>query len=88
MKHYHKEITQVEKEVLDKVVCDLCGKKIVQGSYDVDEVTIQRRTGVAFPDSHSGEILSVDMCGECFENKLLPWLRSQGCKETVKDYDY
>lgn len=36
----------------------------------------------------STEVTSFDLCGECFEKKLVPFLKSLGANPTVEDKDY
>ena len=77
------------REVLDHVSCDLCGAKIANNhNYEVHEVEVRHKTGVSYPDGGSGEETSVDMCGKCFDEKLVPWLRSQGAEPQSKDWDW
>ena len=59
-----------------KVTCDLCGERIVNIAYDVDDVTIERDLGTRYPEGSHGSTFRVDMCGKCFETKLVPWLSS------------
>ncbi len=30
----------------------------------------------------------VDLCPECFKERLLPWLDSQGAKARIEDWDW
>lgn len=90
MKHLKTiQIPATTREVVDHVSCDLCGAKISQNlDYVVEEVEVRHKTGAAYPDGGSGEETSVDMCGKCFDEKLVPWLRSQGAKPCAKDWEY
>lgn len=79
MKHYNK------KELTD-ITCDLCKKKITPLEPEaIDEVNITHKKGRIAPGGFGGgylgfkgEILQVDMCGNCFFTKLIPWLATQG----------
>lgn len=69
------------------LVCDLCGKESKpyqddwrEGQYDVNETTIEHRTGSHYPDNWSITTVSVDLCPTCFQTKLIPWLEAQGCQ--------
>ena len=87
----HKEMVEVpatSREVVVKVTCDLCKKEIKEEGYQVNEVTITHRTGDNYPEMGSGEEASVDMCGECFELKLTPWLKSQGAEPLVAEWEW
>lgn len=81
------------------VTCDLCGQsseeKPVDGAVpwrkgsEYDITTIRRIMGV----EGVGEAAEVDfqvhheyhVCPECWEQKLEPWLRSQGAHPTTKE---
>ncbi len=88
----HMKIVQVpatEKQIVDKVTCDMCGAQIKQSpSYDVDEVKVKHRTGCAFPEGGHGIEVGVDMCGKCFDEKLVPWLKEQGIQPQTKEWDF
>lgn len=86
----HMKTTQVparEKLVLDKVTCDLCGDVIDVKLPKVDEVVVRHRVGKYYPPGGCGEETSVDMCCKCFEEKLVPWLRSQGAEPRIDDWE-
>lgn len=76
------------KEVYSHITCDLCGEVICVKGDEVDEVQVQHKTGYSYPEESSGETTIVDMCGKCFDEKLLPWLHSFGVKERTEDWDY
>lgn len=83
-----KEIPARTKQVTDYISCDLCKDKIVEHDHQVDEVDVSRTTGYRFPGSGQGTITSFDLCGKCFEEKLIPWLRDQGAEPLVSDWDF
>lgn len=60
------------KKVVDYVTCDICKEKIFVGGYDENSVTILHRSGKHYPESGWGIEMSVDMCGKCFGEKLVP----------------
>lgn len=90
MKHMKTRVVpEHTEEVLDYTSCDLCKKKIEwRGSYVVDEVEVRHKTGSHYPEGGMGEETRVDLCGDCFDNKLLPWLQSQGCPAHTRDWDW
>ena len=98
MRHYiQKQIPAREERVLDKTTCDLCGKEALCGHwksslYEVNEVeievTVRQRDGQNYPEGGGGTEYIVDMCPDCFKDKLIPWLKSQGCKAKRKDWDW
>jgi len=86
MKTIH--IPASERSDVDFVTCDLCKEKIEESRYEVDEVEIRRKTGVSYPESGNGIKINVDMCGKCFDEKLMPWLRSQGAEPLTDEWDW
>ncbi len=89
MKHYKTvEVPETTEQVLERTTCDLCGGEISEGSYEVNEVEIRHKTGNCYPETGFGEEVRVDMCGECFTEKLTPWLVAQGVKVTEVEWDY
>ena len=76
------------REIVEFVSCDLCGAKIKSKDFDVDEVEVRHKTGCSYPEGGSGEEVSVDMCGKCFDGKLVPWLRSQGVEPNTREWDW
>lgn len=72
---------------LEAIKCDICGKvtdKLTSNSSEIKEVTIQLQTGHHFHDGgSSGQNISIDLCPECFKDKLIPWVQSQGGEPSV-----
>jgi hypothetical protein len=89
MKHYEKTIIpQQVKEVLASTTCDLCKEKIeTKECWAIQDVEIQCRTGMSYPEGGFGECTEVDLCPDCFNSKLLPWLRSQGAEPHQREWD-
>ena len=82
------DVPATTKTVVSRVTCDLCGKRVeTQDRYEIDEVTISHKTGSSYPEGGSGEIASVDMCSDCFNEKLVPWLKTQGAAIQTEDWD-
>lgn len=78
-----------------KVLCDLCGKEGRHGRWDCGnyefdetelEVTVMSKKGKSYPEDYYGKKFVVDMCPECFREKLVPWLRSQGA--TIEEQEF
>ncbi len=79
------------------MLCDLCGKQGVSDSWDSGyyelneceiEVKVRQKDGYSSPDGGAGESYIVDMCPQCFKEKLVPWLREQGANIKPTDWDY
>lgn len=70
------------------VTCDFCSKKIEYLAYKTDEVTIRHKEGDSYPEIGGGAARFVDMCGKCFNEKLVPWIQSQGVEVQKEDWEY
>jgi hypothetical protein len=76
-----------EEERVIGLICDLCGAKSETANdwrdppFGVNDVQICHFIGTHYPeDGYSAEGKIFDLCPDCFENKLVPWLESQGAK--------
>lgn len=76
------------REVTTSVTCDLCGVEIKEENYEIDSVKLAYKSGSNYPEGGSGTEISVDMCGACFEGKLVPWLRSQGVEPRTEEWEH
>lgn len=89
MKHTKTEhVPASTREVVTHTTCDLCGQQIKPKIGNADEVEVKHRTGSAYPEGGSGEETSVDLCGDCFDGRLVPWLESQGAKPTTREWEF
>ena len=67
-----------DKQELDKTLCDFCGEETgAEGVFAVDEVRITRSKGTSYPEGDFLDKTNIDMCGSCFNDMLLPFLRSK-----------
>lgn len=79
----HRETKTEAKEVTEVVksweTCDICGAELggLHGN-DISESEVSLRTGYSYPDCGSTTTVSADLCAQCFETKLIPWLEIQG----------
>jgi hypothetical protein len=96
MKVYEEKIYKRQEVV--KRECDLCGKVSFgderewdRGSWDVNctiiSIKIEQREGYSYPEGGSGELYNIDLCPNCFKDKLIPFLISQGAKIKQEDWD-
>lgn len=78
----------------DYVECELCKSRTSDESnwggeaYRVNEVRVRLRGGTSFPEGGTITETIVDLCPECFETKLLPWIRSHGGTERQREIDF
>ena len=90
----YKTYTPPQREIktLDTITCDLCGSVTKnnwkQDSTDVEKIRVFRVTGYGCPSGGQATDTSFDICPDCFDNKLVPWLKSQGAKPTIKNSDW
>jgi hypothetical protein len=90
-KYETKRIPATTREVLVEIECDLCGNTTTQDwrdeMYEATESTVSLRTGAIFPGGGSGELTTIDICPDCFKEKLIPWVRSLGGEPSVEEWD-
>jgi hypothetical protein len=53
----------------------------------LDDITVSRRKGSAFPEGGMGQSWVVDVCPQCWETKVLPWLKAQGANVEPEEWD-
>jgi hypothetical protein len=82
------EIPATKREVTVKVTCDFCNAEIKEIPHEPDDINISRRSGSSWPSGGYGGTEEVDMCGNCFDTKLKPWVASQGVTFRKTDWDY
>lgn len=92
MKHFTTiEVPAHTQEKLDHTACDWCHEVIpdtYSSSYfhygEFADIRIESVCGERFPDGSSEyQRLQFDLCPDCWNNKLLPYLKSQGVEPTV-----
>jgi len=95
MKYYKKTVVEVERSILERLVCDLCGEEAKggvwergKGIYNINDVTINHVWGVSYPDDACGEKIEFDICPDCFDNKLVPWMESQGACVGKEEWEW
>lgn len=97
----HREIVTIperKEERVTSISCDLCSAKgrarIDAAEWgdsagnNVNETEVRLKTGYSCPDGGNGDQYVIDICPTCFENKLIPWLRSQGAKVEKEEWDW
>ena len=74
--------------------CDVCGKATNQNNwqkdnFDCTESTVYLCVGESYPDdSGFGNTYEVDICPDCFINKLIPWIESFGGEVKAEEWEY
>lgn len=80
------------EEIVEFTICDVCKHKFVGekwgvGYYDVAETIIKMRIGKSYPEGSHGEEISLDVCPNCFEEKLIPLLETIGVIPNYTEWD-
>lgn len=88
-----RKIPASTREVVVAIVCDLCGRKTQNDSwakmpFGVEDVEISYESGERYPEGNFTELVSYDICPDCFKNKLVPWLEKQGAEPEVQDRNW
>lgn len=86
--------------IVTHVICDLCGRETYRTTDDLPEsgnwvamsgeihsITIVCKQGFVHDDNSEITYTIIDLCPDCFQNRLLPWLRGQGVVPTVMEND-
>ena len=94
------EVVTREIEYLYAKTCDLCGKNDNGGSvhsdsdwadskFDFDIIHVRRIHGSSFPTGDGNKCREYfDICPDCFNNKLVKWLESQGASIQTHEIEY
>lgn len=93
MKTWKKKTVTKEETFLEKMNCDLCGSVVLKedwstGRFDTEETVISMKQGSSYPEGASGVETTFDICPDCFETKLIPWLEDQGAEAQKREYDW
>lgn len=71
MKNKKTKTVSYNKVEIESIVCDLCG---------ADEPGIGDGFCSIIQEGGSSMVSPIDICSNCFYEKLTPWLKSQGLK--------
>lgn len=98
MRRYETKTVEFEQTLCVELVCDICHRsrkgtnRWETGCYEVNEtevkITVHQKEGTSYPDGGSGDELIIDICPECFKEKLVPWVESHGSKIEQKEWDW
>ena len=93
-------VPQKVDNVFVEAVCDICGKVSKIDDYDGIDwnngnevflekfVTIKKETKYSYPSGGDGKQEYFEICDECFDDKVVPFLESLGAKKYFKEYDW
>jgi hypothetical protein len=89
MKHKKTIIIPVHAQtIIEFETCDLCGERKIDDCYEINEIEIRHKQGENYPECGSGTETTFDVCGNCFDQKLVPWLISQGAKPQIEKWEW
>jgi hypothetical protein len=94
MKNFETKEYNHKREVCVRVMCDVCGLESKtgeweRGCYEVSETEVRVKTGSSYPEDGYGVEQTIDICPQCFRDKLIPWVESHGVsKIEEKEWDY
>ncbi len=76
MKKYENKL--MERRVLVEHTCDICGSDIRSPKgFDFSEAHIEAHIGNIFPDNPCQIHYKLDLCRDCFENKVKPLIENE-----------
>lgn len=82
------QVPATTREVVDKIVCDMCGEVIEECFGEIDKVYVKHTTGYSYPDGGNLTKTMFDICPTCFTSKVRPWLEAQGAKPRDEEVDW
>lgn len=100
MKTYKEvHIPSAKRKELEKIICDLCGSEghpfrdSWNGNvYEIDKAKVytcvEYEKGSSYPEGGEKTTVYVDICPNCFKQKLIPWLKSQGANIQERESDW
>ena len=87
----HVEHTSV-RTLVKAIVCDMCKTEYAvdycNGAYDINETEVTHTYGMGYPEGGHKTSVVFDICPSCFQNRLMPWLQSQGCNPVIDEIDW
>lgn len=104
MKHYEEIVVPPKPQTTQKKFksgsCDICGKETKReddiedtlnwskGTYQSNMVQIFHETKTNYPDGGGSEKEYFEICPDCFDNKVKPFLESLGAKLYNSENDW
>lgn len=86
---HKEEENRVVKVIVKKwITCDICHEEIKEGAFDIHEGEIRLKTGSSYPECGSSTEVRADICSECFNKLLVPWLESKGVTMAIIESEW
>lgn len=87
MKNYKK--IKVTEQVVESITCDLCHKSYKPESANSEtEIHISITESEFHYDYGYGRKTEIDLCPDCFKNKLIPFLKQNGAECKEEEFDW
>ena len=89
MRYKKVEVAHIEERIVDNgEFCDGCTKRInTLRCWTQDEITIGARLGKVYPEGDQRRAYDLDVCAECFLEKVVPALAAVGLTFRQRDVD-
>lgn len=91
MARTYKRIQRSYEDVIqDQLVCDVCKKSTAMADWsnrchERKEVTVEYRHGDTYPEGDFTKLVTFDLCPDCWEKHLVPFMASLGAKPATRD---
>jgi hypothetical protein len=90
MRYKKKVSAHIEERVeSSRETCDGCGKDLAdrESPHDATEITIEAKIGSFYPEGDARTAYDVDVCSDCFVERIVPVLRAAGFNVRERDAD-
>jgi hypothetical protein len=79
--------------ILDHIKCELCEKTTDNEEwsprpYEITEPQVSLKEGSNYPEGGYWITTVLDICPNCFKEKLIPWFKSLGGMPRREDHDW
>lgn len=84
-----KTIPSKVEEVIEKITCDICKSEIVRyKGCSIYDVEIYARHSNGTEDGGYSKEYKFDICWKCFNEKIIPFIKSFGCEPKETDGEW
>lgn len=87
----HPAVPERAETVVDEILCEICGKPCGTGEYDstIDHVSVKHVVGNNYgADGVYSTTTFIDLCPDCFDNKLVPWIIRWNGQPRTEEKDF
>lgn len=91
MQEFEEIQTTTTSKRLKHITCELCKKQSNNpnwgSGYAIRQTTVECDDYKSYPSDAYGEKYQIDICPDCFIDKLIPWVVAQGGQVTRIEID-